>query len=213
MPAAGRGRRWLDGAGWCCRCAALRSGAAVRKDAELVPLWVGKYDPALIACLADVGVSSTQVEQATDLFALLPVGWVDVEVEPVLDGLALGHVRECQRRWHRAKVVLAFRHHGGANCDNSVVFVLHLVVKDRAPEPGETVGIGTVDRKLGELTGHVRTSQSSSRTAKGHTLAAVLDRKVTRTRCAFVERLACTSRPSLVPPGLPRRVRAGLDGY
>jgi hypothetical protein len=36
----------------------LRSGAAVRKDAELVPLWVGKYDPPLIA-LADVGVSST----------------------------------------------------------------------------------------------------------------------------------------------------------
>ena len=36
----------------------LRSGAAVREDAELVPLWVGKYDPAHIA-LADVGVSST----------------------------------------------------------------------------------------------------------------------------------------------------------
>ena len=34
----------------------LRSGAPVRKDAELVPLWVGKYDPALIA-LADVGAS------------------------------------------------------------------------------------------------------------------------------------------------------------
>ena len=40
------------------RCAGLRSGAAVREDAELIPLWVGKYDPALIA-LADVGVSST----------------------------------------------------------------------------------------------------------------------------------------------------------
>src|SRR5439155_26599603 len=100
----------------------------------------------------------------------LPVGWVDVEVEPVLDGLVLGHVRECQRGWHWAKVVLAFRHHRGANCDNSFVFILHLVVKDRAPEPGETVGIGTVDRKLGELTGHVRTSQSSSGSAKGHTL-------------------------------------------
>src|SRR6266498_4111009 len=100
---------------------------------------------------------------------LLPVGWVDVEVEPVLDGLALGHAREGQRRRHWAKTVLAFRHHRGANCDNSVVFVLHLVVKDRAPEPGETVGIGTVDRKLGELTGHVRTSQSSG-SAKGHTL-------------------------------------------
>ncbi len=36
----------------------LRSGAAVSKDAELVPFWVGKYDPARIA-LADVGVSST----------------------------------------------------------------------------------------------------------------------------------------------------------
>src|ERR1022692_704201 len=67
----------------------LRSGAAAREDAELVPLWVGKYDPALIA-LADVGVPGTEVEQATDLFVLLPVGWVDVEVEPVLDGLALG---------------------------------------------------------------------------------------------------------------------------
>jgi hypothetical protein len=35
-----------------------RSWAALRKDTELVPLWVGKFDPALIA-LADVGVSST----------------------------------------------------------------------------------------------------------------------------------------------------------
>jgi len=34
----------------------LRSGAAVRQDTELVPLGVGKHDPALIACLADVGV-------------------------------------------------------------------------------------------------------------------------------------------------------------
>ena len=107
----------------------FRSGATVRKDAELVPLWVGKYNPAHIA-LADVGVSSTKVEQATDLFVLLPIGWVDVEVEPVLDGLAFGHVRECQRRWHRAKAVLAFRHHGGTDRDGSVVFVLHLVVKD-----------------------------------------------------------------------------------
>jgi hypothetical protein len=37
----------------------LRSGAAARKDAELVPLWVGKTDPALIAGLADVGVPGT----------------------------------------------------------------------------------------------------------------------------------------------------------
>ena len=63
----------------------------------------------------------------------------------------------------------------GANGDNSVVFTLHLVVKDRAPELGETVGIGTVDRKLGELTGHVRTphSQSTNGPAKGRTLTGV----------------------------------------
>lgn len=36
-----------------------RSGAAVRKDAELVPFWVGKYDPAVLAGLADVGVPGT----------------------------------------------------------------------------------------------------------------------------------------------------------
>ncbi|CAM4378286.1 hypothetical protein NORO109296_26475 [Nocardiopsis rhodophaea] len=36
----------------------IRSGAAASKDAKLVPLWVGKYDPALIS-LADVDASST----------------------------------------------------------------------------------------------------------------------------------------------------------
>src|SRR5215469_1551358 len=143
----------------------MRSGEAVRKDAELVPLWV---------VLADVGVSGTQVEQATDLFLLLAVGRVDVEVEPVLDGLALGHMRECQRRGHWAKAVLAFRHHGRANCDYFVVRVADLVVKDRAPEPGESLGIGTVDRKLGEFTGHVRTFQLGSWSAKREAAAVAV---------------------------------------
>jgi hypothetical protein len=164
----------------------LRSGAAARKDAELVPLWVGKDDPALIA-LSDVGVSSTQVEQATDLFVLLPVGWVEVEVEPVLDGLALGHVHEGQRRRHWARVVLAFRRHRRANGDNSVVFVLYLIGKDRAPEPGETAGIGTVDRKLGELTGQVRTFQSRSGSANGHTRTAVFDARALPSPMVAVE--------------------------
>ena len=75
----------------------LGSGAAVRKDAELVPLRVGKYDPALTA-LADVGVPGTEVEQATDLFVLLPVGRADVEVEPVLDGLALYYFSQLTHR-------------------------------------------------------------------------------------------------------------------
>ena len=44
---------------WPGAVCGLRSGAAIREDAELVPLWVGKHDPALIACLADVGVPGT----------------------------------------------------------------------------------------------------------------------------------------------------------
>jgi hypothetical protein len=42
------------------------------------------------------------------------------------------------------------------------------------------VGIGTVDGKLGELTGHVRTSRSRNGSAKGHTLTAVPGGEVRR---------------------------------
>jgi len=52
----------------------------------------------------------------------------------------------------------AFGHQGGADGDDAVVLVAHLVVEDRAPEPGERVRIGAVDRQLGEPAGHVRTS-------------------------------------------------------
>src|SRR5215472_14243980 len=133
----------------------LRSGAAVGKDAELVALGVGQRHPAELGAVVDEH-RGTEPDEPRDLLVLGTVGWADVEVDPVLNGLALGHVRECQRRWHRATLVLAFGHQRGANRDKSVVFALHLVVKDRAPEPGEAAGIGTVDRKLGELTGHAR---------------------------------------------------------
>jgi hypothetical protein len=53
-----RGHRVYGGSRSGAMCG-LPSGAAARKDAELIPLWVGKYDPALIACLADVGVPGT----------------------------------------------------------------------------------------------------------------------------------------------------------
>ena len=106
---------------------------------ELIPLRVGEYDPARIA-LADVDAPSTQVEQATDLVVLLPVGRVRVEVNPVLDGLALGHGRECQhRRRKRAGAVPAFRNQPGSRDDDALFFVLRLVVEDRTPEPGEAV--------------------------------------------------------------------------
>lgn len=66
--------------------------------------------PALIARLADAGVPGTQVEQATDLFVLPPVGWVDVEMEPVLDGLAPGTLANVKTWWHRAKAVPGTEH-------------------------------------------------------------------------------------------------------
>jgi site-specific DNA recombinase len=158
------------------------SGAAARKDIELVALGVGQRHPAELGPVV-VHHRGTERDEPRDLFVLLPVGWVDVDVEPVLDGLALGHVRESQRWWHRARVVLAFRHCRRANRDNSVVFVLHLVVKDRAPEPGETAGIGTVDRKLGELTSHVRISQSAAVRQRPHPNHSVRRRSNPRVVC------------------------------
>jgi hypothetical protein len=143
--------------------------AAAGQDAELVALWVGKDNPALLAGLADVGVPGTKAEQAADLFILPRAGRAEVQVEPVLAGLALGHAGECQRRRHGAAMVVAVSHPRGANRDGFVVFVLHLVVEGRAPEPGETAGIGTVDREFGEPTGHARTSRSTSGSANGHT--------------------------------------------
>src|SRR5580704_11803229 len=114
----------------------LRSGAAAGQDAELVALRVGQDNPALLA-LADIGVPGAQAEQAADLLALLPVGRAEVEMEPVLDALALGHAGEGQYRRHRAAVVLAAGRGRRADGDDCVVLVLHLVVKDRAPEPGQ----------------------------------------------------------------------------
>src|ERR1700733_3370958 len=134
----------------------VRSGAAVRQDAELVPLRVSEYDPAHVA-LADVGVPGTQAEQAPDLLVLLSVGGGDIEVPPVLDDLALGNASECQRRRHWPAEGLVPTHQRRANRDGLVVLFLHLVAKDRAPEPGETTGIGPVDPKLSELASHPRT--------------------------------------------------------
>lgn len=124
---------------------------AAREDTELVPLRIGETDPALLAGLADVGVPGAETEEATDLFVLLPVGWVDVEVEPVLAGLALRHAREGQRRRYWAPMALACWQPRRANGDKFVVRVVHLIVEDRAPEPRETARIGAVDRELGEL--------------------------------------------------------------
>lgn len=89
----------------------FRSGTAVPENAELIPFRVGKDDPAHIP-LANVDVSSTQVEQPPDLVVLLPVAWADVEVDPVLDRLALGYARERQRRQNRARMVRALSDRG-----------------------------------------------------------------------------------------------------
>src|SRR5699024_8839634 len=73
-------------------------------------------------------------------------------VRPVLDGLALGHGSE-GRRWgdRAARAIPAGRSDGDAAV---VVLLPGLVVEDRSPEKREGVGVGAIDRELGELTGH-----------------------------------------------------------
>src|SRR5690606_41798245 len=73
---------------------------------------------------------------------------------------------------HRAGAVPPLGERGGADHDDLVVLVLHLVVQDRAPEPGEALGVGAVDRELGELTGHVGASRSSGGAGQGRVRGA-----------------------------------------
>ncbi|ABK69872.1 hypothetical protein MSMEG_5115 [Mycolicibacterium smegmatis MC2 155] len=74
--------------------------------AELVALRVGEYHPTLLA-LPDVDVARAQADQPVDL-GLLVVGG-EVDVEAVLDGLAVGHREEqpdgaLSRRWRQHDV-------------------------------------------------------------------------------------------------------------
>ena len=151
----------------------LRSGAAVREDAELVPPGSARTTQLTSPWPTSACRAPRSSRRRTCWSCSLSVG--RGRGGACSDGLGLGHLREGRRRWHRAKVVLAFRRRRGTNGDDSVVFVLDLVGKDRTPEPGETVGIGTVDRELGGLAGHVRTSRSRSGSANGHVLMAVFD--------------------------------------
>ena len=164
------------------RCG-LRSGVAARENAELVPLWVGKYDPALVAgwptsacraprpsrrrtsssCSRSVGLTS----RWSRFLTVLPSG---TRAKVSVGGTGPG--------WFPPSGTI-----GEPMVTDPVVFVLHLVAKDRAPEPGETARIGTVDRKLGELTGHVRTSQPRSESAEGHTLIAGSGGEASRVVC------------------------------
>jgi hypothetical protein len=64
------------------------------EHAEFVPLGIGEDDPALVRTLPDVRGTGTEGDDALDLGDLV-IG-VQVDVQPILDRLLLGHPQEAE---------------------------------------------------------------------------------------------------------------------
>src|SRR5580704_1633151 len=68
------------------------------QQAELVATWVSQYNPRNIRPLTDIDAGGTQAEQAVEFgFGATPVG-SQVEVQPVLHRLHLGHLADLKHR-------------------------------------------------------------------------------------------------------------------
>ena len=84
------------GAGRCSAQAGLQ-------EAEFVAFGVGQDVPGLLAGLADVGRARPELQEAFEFGVLIPVGGVDVEVQPQLARLGLGSGAEDQSRLQSAE--------------------------------------------------------------------------------------------------------------
>ncbi|HCT76868.1 MAG TPA: hypothetical protein DGT23_09820 [Micromonosporaceae bacterium] len=87
----------------------------------------------------------TDPEQPLHLFIAGAVGGHQVEMNPVLDALALGHDDEKDMR------AFAFRGLEDRLGVTGLVVRMHRPSGDLAPESGEQVRVGTVDRDVSQL--------------------------------------------------------------
>ncbi len=123
------GTRWSP---WHRRLSRLRLPSG--EHAEFVALRVGEHHPALVVALPDVHPGRAEAQETLD-FGLLIVG-VEIDVQPVLDRLGLGHRDE-----HQSRVGVVVLGHGDLR--------LHLeddvVAQNLGPPPRQPVDVVRVD--------------------------------------------------------------------
>jgi hypothetical protein len=125
------------------------------QDIELVALGIGHDHPAPAGALTHVHFGGTEAEQSGHLVVGAAVDRADVEVKPVLHGLALGHLYEHQSGRHLAGPDLLDGRYPGADLDLALCPLDHLEVQDLTPEGRESLRIVAVNDQLGEPTCHV----------------------------------------------------------
>jgi len=114
------------------------------QEAEFVAFRVGQDVPALGAGLADVGGPGAESKQSLQLGVLVPVGGVDVDVQPELPGPRVAAGAEDKGGLRAAEA-----HAGRSDLDASVVLPAEFdVAEDLAPERGELLGVSAVDDQL-----------------------------------------------------------------
>ena len=127
------------------------------QQAELVALRVGQHVPGLGPGLSDLDGPGAEREQPGQLGGLVPVGRVDVQVQPQLLPLGLGAQAEDQRRLRPAEA--------GPGPDlHPVVGPAQLhVVEHLRPERGQPVGVRAVQHQLGDPARHRQTVRDAAR--------------------------------------------------
>jgi hypothetical protein len=107
------------------------------EHAELVALGIGEHDPTHVGTQPDVGAARAQRDDSLDLG--ITVVRVEVDVQPVFDGLVLGHGDEAQDR-----IAVLVR------ADDHLVigFIQDLLVENRRPELGDRSQIVCLDDEL-----------------------------------------------------------------
>jgi hypothetical protein len=113
------------------------------EHAELVALGIDEHDPCRVETLPDVAAPRAERDDSLDLG--IKFVRVQVDVQPILDGLVLGHGDEAQ-----ARIAVLVR------ADDYLVIGLKqdLLVENRRPEPGDGSRIARVDDELVETDGH-----------------------------------------------------------
>lgn len=95
------------------------------QDVEIVVLGVSHDHPVPVWALAHVHLGGAETQQSGHLVLGAAIDRADVEVKPVLDGLALGHMDEHEGGWHLAGPDILDGRHPGADLDLALAPVDH----------------------------------------------------------------------------------------